>query len=198
MGALIQIANLLIQTLFTLYIIAVLLRFILQLSKADFYNPISQFLVKATAPVLQPLRRMIPGVMGLDVAALILAVALHMIATVSLLLVNDLSMSTYVVLPLWAVLGCLNLMVKIYFAAIIASIVLSWVAPGSYNPGILLLHQITEPVMAPFRKLLPSMGGLDLSPIFVFIAINIVQIIITTMAASVGISRQVAPLVIGF
>jgi YggT family protein len=198
MGAVIQIANLLIQTFFTLYIIAVLLRFIMQLSRADFYNPIAQFLVKATAPVLQPMRRMIPSAMGLDLAALVLAVGLHLLATVLLLFVNDLSLSSYVLLPLWAVLGCLNLVVKIYFVAIIASIVLSWVAPGSYNPAILLLHQITEPIMAPFRKIIPSMGGLDLSPIFVFIAINIAQIIISSLAASVGISRLVAPLVIGF
>lgn len=198
MGAIIQIANLLVQTLFTLYIFAVLMRFILQVSRADFYNPISQFLVKVTAPVLQPLRRIIPGIMGIDVSSLVLAVALHIIATVLLLVINGWSLSNYFLLPLWAVLGCLSLVVKLYFFAIIASIVLSWVAPGSYHPGILLLNQITEPVMAPFRKIIPPMGGLDLSPIFVFIAINILQIIISSLAASVGISRQVATLLIGF
>ena len=198
MVALTQIANLLIQTFFTLYITAVLLRFILQISRADFYNPISQFLVKVTAPLLQPLRRMIPGIMGIDISALVLVVVLHIIATVLLLVVNDLGLGNYAMLPLWAILGCLNLAVKIYFIAIIASIVLSWVAPGSYNPGILLLHQITEPAMAPFRKIIPPMGGLDFSPIFVFIAIQIAQIIIGNLAASVGLGWQLAPLVIGF
>jgi YggT family protein len=198
MGAIIQIANLLVQTLFTLYITVVLLRFILQLSRADFYNPISQFLVKATAPLLNPLRRAIPGVLGVDVSSLVLALGLHMIATVLLLTINNWSLGNYLLLPLWAVLGCLNLVVKLYFFAIIASIVLSWVAPGSYHPAILLLNQITEPVMAPFRKIIPPMGGLDLSPIFVFIAINILQIIITSFAASVGISRQASALIIGF
>ena len=198
MVALTQIANLLIQTFFTLYITAVLLRFILQISRADFYNPISQFLVKVTAPLLQPLRRMIPGIMGIDISALVLVVVLHIIATVLLLVVNDLGLGNYAVLPLWAILGFLNLAVKIYFIAIIASIVLSWVAPGSYNPGILLLHQITEPAMAPFRKIIPPMGGLDFSPIFVFIAIQIAQIIIGNLAASVGLGWQLAPLVIGF
>jgi YggT family protein len=198
MVALTQIANLLIQTFFTLYITAVLLRFILQISRADFYNPISQFLVKVTAPLLQPLRRMIPGIMGIDISALVLVVVLHIIATVLLLVVNDLGLGNYALLPLWAILGCLNLAVKIYFIAIIASIVLSWVAPGSYNPGILLLHQITEPAMAPFRKIIPPMGGLDFSPIFVFIAIQIAQIIIGNLAASVGLGWQLAPLVIGF
>jgi len=198
MVALTQIANLLIQTFFTLYITAVLLRFILQISRADFYNPISQFLVKVTAPLLQPLRRMIPGIMGIDISALVLVVVLHIIATVLLLVVNDLGLGNYALLPLWAILGCLNLAVKIYFIAIIASIVLSWVAPGSYNPGILLLHQITEPAMVPFRKIIPPMGGLDFSPIFVFIAIQIAQIIIGNLAASVGLGWQLAPLVIGF
>ncbi len=198
MGAMTQIANLLILTFFNLFIIAVLLRLILQFSKADFYNPISQFIVKVTQPALKPLRQLIPGLMGIDMAAVVLALALHSIATLTLLLINDLSLANYALLPLWSVLGCLNLLVKIYFVAIIASIVLSWVAPGSYNPGILLLHQLTEPVMAPFRKMLPSMGGLDLSPIFVFIAINIVQIIISSLAAAVGINWQIAALVIGF
>ena len=113
MGAVIQIANLLIQTFFTLYIIAVLLRFIMQLSRADFYNPISQFLVKATAPVLQPMRRIIPSVMGVDLAALVLAFGLHITATLLLLLVNDLSLNTYVLLPLWSVLGCLAKTMKL-------------------------------------------------------------------------------------
>jgi YggT family protein len=77
-------------------------------------------------------------------------------------------------------------MVNIYFFALLGMIILSWVAPGSKNPAIYLLHQITEPVMAPFRKALPSMGGMDFSPILLFILINIIQIALRHMAASVN------------
>ena len=66
-------------------------------------------------------------------------------------------------------------------------IILSWVAPGSGHPAVYLLYQITEPVMAPFRKLLPAMGGMDFSPILVFILINVIQIALRHMATSVGL-----------
>jgi YggT family protein len=88
---------------------------------------------------------------------------------------------------IWGSLGIAGLVVNIYFVAILVSIILSWVAPGSYNPITLLLHQLTEPVMAPVRKIIPAMGGLDLSPIFVFIGINILEIVLAHTSASVGL-----------
>ncbi|WP_101758547.1 YggT family protein [Oceanicoccus sp. KOV_DT_Chl] len=182
MDALREIANLLIQTFFNLYILALLLRLLLQLSKADFYNPISQFMVKVTQPVVAPTRRMIPSVGRIDSATLVIVLLLQMLATTALVLIQGYPIPNPVSLAIWGVLGTLGMVINIYFVAIIASIILSWVAPGSYNPTILLLHQLTEPVMAPFRKLLPSMGGLDLSPIFVFLAINIFQIILNNLA----------------
>jgi YggT family protein len=194
MGPLTEIANLLIHTAFFLYITAVLLRFLLQLAKADFYNPISQFLVKATKPVLQPLRRVIPGMFGLDVAALVLAILLQMLATALLLTINGAGLINPIYMLLWAIIGCVNLVVQIYFVAILVNIIVSWVAPGSYNPLVLLLHQLTEPVMAPFRKLLPPLGGLDLSPIIVFLLIKVIQILIKHLGAAVSLYPQ---LVIG-
>jgi YggT family protein len=93
-------------------------------------------------------------------------------------------------LLIWSALGIVAMVVNIYFIAILASIVLSWVAPGSYNPTVVLIHQLTEPVMAPFRKLLPPMGGLDLSPILVFLLINVVQIVLRHLAAGIGLPHQ--------
>ena len=92
-----------------------------------------------------------------------------------------------VLLLLWSVLGVIGLLVNIYFFALLAMIILSWVAPGSRHPAIYLLHQITEPVMAPVRKLLPPMGGLDFSPILVFILINIIQIVLRNLASGIGL-----------
>ena len=187
MGALNEILGYLIQTAISLYMLAMLLRFLLQLVRADFYNPISQFLVKATNPVVVPLRRVIPGVGGLDLASLLLAVVLQLLAIVALMLLNGLPLPNPLVLILWSILGIVGLLVNIYFFALLAMIILSWVAAGSNNPAIYLLHQITEPVMAPFRKLLPPMGGLDFSPILLFILINVIQIALRHVALSVGL-----------
>ena len=90
-------------------------------------------------------------------------------------------------LLLVGVLGLASYLLKIYFFALLAMIVLSWIAPGGNHPALYLLHQITEPVMAPFRKVLPAMGGLDFSPILVFIIINVLQIVLRNLAFSLGI-----------
>lgn len=187
MNAANEILGYLVQTLLSLYLLAMLLRFLLQLVKADFYNPISQFLVKVTNPLVLPLRRVIPGFGGLDIASLVLALLLQLAGIIALLLVNGLGLPNILIMLLWSVLGVVGLLVNIYFFSLLAMIILSWVAPGSNHPAIYLLFQITEPVMAPFRKALPPMGGMDFSPILMFILINIIQIALRHMAAGVGL-----------
>ena len=187
MGAFNEILAYLIQTLLSLYLVAMLLRFLLQLVKADFYNPICLFLVKVTNPLVIPLRKVVPGLAGLDLASLLLALLLQLAGIVLLLLINGLSLPNVALLLVWSLLGVIGLLVNIYFFALLAMIILSWVAAGSNNPAIYLLHQITEPVMAPFRKLLPAMGGMDFSPILVFILINVLQIALRHMATGVGL-----------
>ncbi|KAA1190430.1 YggT family protein [Pseudohalioglobus sediminis] len=187
MGAVNEIFIYLIQTALTLYMIAMLLRFLLQVVRADFYNPISQFLVKVTNPLVIPLRRIIPGFGGIDLASLLLTLLLQAVAIVVLMALYGLGMPNIGLLLLWAALGVVGLLVNIYFFALLATIILSWIAPGSGNPAVHLLYQITEPVMAPFRKLLPPMGGMDFSPILVFILINVLQIALRHMATGVGL-----------
>jgi YggT family protein len=187
MNAINEILVYLVQTLLSLYLVTMLLRFLLQLVRADFYNPISQFIVKVTNPLVIPLRRVIPGLGGIDVSSLLLALLLQLAAIVALLLINGLSPPGILLLLAWSVLGVLGLLVNIYFFALLAMIILSWVAAGSRHPAIYLLYQITEPVMAPFRKVLPPMGGLDLSPILVFVLINIIQIALRHLAQGVGL-----------
>jgi YggT family protein len=187
MNAFNEIFGYLLQTFLSLYLVAMLLRFLLQLVRADFYNPISQFLVRVTNPLVIPLRRVLPGFAGLDISSLLLAVVLQLAGIVALLLVNGLGLPNIGLLLTWSVLGVIGLLVNIYFFALLAMIILSWVAPGSSHPAIHLLYQITEPVMAPFRRALPAMGGLDFSPILVFILINVIQIALRHMAAGVGL-----------
>ena len=186
MAALQDIASLLIQTFFHLFLLAVMLRLLLQLARADFYNPISQFLVKATNPVLRPLRKIIPGVGGIDLASVVLIILLQMAAIALLVWVNGYAVPNVFALAVWGAVGMVGLVLNIYFVAILAAIILSWIAPGNYNPAVVLLHQLTEPVMAPFRRLLPPLGGLDLSPILVFLVINVLQIVVDHLARSVG------------
>ena len=187
MNALNEIFIYLLQTLLSLYLLAMLLRFLLQLVRADFYNPICQFLVKVTNPLVIPLRRVVPGLGGIDLSSLLLSILIQLAGIVILILLYGAPLPGVVLLLLWSALGVIGLLVNIYFFALLAMIILSWVAPGSNHPAIYLLHQITEPVMAPFRKALPPMGGMDFSPILVFILINVIQIALRHMAAGVGL-----------
>ncbi|MDA0693843.1 MAG: YggT family protein [Proteobacteria bacterium] len=187
MGALNDIAIYLLQTGLGFYLIIVMLRFIMQLVMADFYNPISQFVFKATQPLVGPLQTILKPIGRFDPASLTLATALQIAGIVLLLTLNNVTTPNPVTLFLWGFVGALGLLVKIYFYALLATIILSWISPGGSNPAAYLLHQITEPVMAPVRSLLPPMGGLDFSPIVVFILINIIEIALRNIAQSIGL-----------
>ncbi len=189
-----------LQTLGQLYLMVALLRFVLQLVRADFYNPLSQFTVRATQPLLAPLRRVIPSVAGIDLAGLVLVLGLQF-----LLIVAVLSLAGYPAMQLllnilaWTFISVASLFLKIFFFALIISVILSWVAPGSQNPGAQLTYQICEPMMAPIRKIMPDLGGIDLSPIFVFLAINLLErFVLGSLAASTGLVGPVRALVSPF
>ncbi len=167
----------LISTVFGLYIIIVLLRFLLQLVRADFYNPLSQFIVKATTPVLNPIRRLVPGLFGIDAASILLAYGLQYTENLLLFAIKGISVNPLALL--WYSIGSLfTLVLYIYFFAILIQVIISWVSPGTYNPATALIHHITEPVMRPARKLLPPFSGFDLSPILVFVALNILMMLV--------------------
>jgi YggT family protein len=167
----------LVQTLFGLYILAVLLRFLLQWARADFYNPIVQFLVQVTNPPLVPLRRFIPGLMGLDLAAVVLMLALK---SLELLLIFGIAgqSPSWVGLPVVALAELLDLLITVLFWAIIIRAILSWVNPDPRQPAVVLLYQLTEPILAPARNLIPTVGGLDLSPIAVLILLQLTKIVL--------------------
>lgn len=155
----------LIQTLGGLYIMAVLIRFLLQLVRADFYNPISQAIVKATSPLLKPIRKIIPGFGGIDVASLVLALILQIVLLYVLLLIGGYSIAA-VPFPSVLISSLVKLGIEflnIYMFSLIIIAIASWVAPNSYNPGLMLLHQITEPLTSRIRKVIPPLGGLDFS-----------------------------------
>lgn len=175
-----------LQTLGSLYLLIVLLRFVLQLVRANFYNPLCQFAVKATQPLLKPLRRVIPSLFGLDMSSLVLAILVQMVIFAVVLTLSYMSFNILGLLA-WALIGVFTLFLKVFFFAIIISVILSWVAPGGASPAAELVNQITEPALAPFRRILPSMGGLDISPILAFMVIQLLQsYVIPPLAMYVG------------
>jgi YggT family protein len=180
MSAIGSIGNLLINTLGYLFLLAVMLRFLLQLSRADFYNPITQMIVRVTDPGVQIFRRFIPGFRGIDFSSLALAFVVESILIVSLISLAGIPVSEAGagLVITWAFAGLLNIVLNIYFWGLLVSIVASFIAPQSSHPALVLIRQLTEPVMAPFRRLLPSLGGLDLSPIFVFLSIQVIRILV--------------------
>lgn len=184
MSQLSQALILVIQTLGSLYLLIVLLRFILQLVRADFYNPLSQFIVKATHPLLRPMRRIIPSMGTLDLSSLILALIVQAVLMALILLIAYGTIGNPLLLLIWAVIGIIGLFLNIFFWALIISVILSWVAPGSQNPGAQLVGQLCEPVLAPLRRLLPNLGGLDISPIFAFLAIKLLDMLVVNNLAT--------------
>lgn len=182
-----EIFRYLVQTACALFLLAVILRMLLALAKADFYNPLSQFVVRVTNPLVAPLRRMIPPMGRIDTASLVLAVAIQTASTLAVLALLGYRPGNLLLVLAWSLIGILALVVKIYFFAILAMIIFSWIAPQAHHPGLALLYQLTEPVMAPFRRLLPPVGGLDLSPILVFVCINVLEILLRGLAQQFGL-----------
>ena len=178
MGSLGNVGYLVVSTLGGLFVLAVLLRFMLQLARADFYNPFTQAIVKVTDPGVRLFRRFIPGYKGLDFASLVLALLAQCIATALLIVFSGFSIPSVGLVISWSSVGLLSFIMNIYFWAMIISIVSSFIAPFSTHPGLVLVRQLTEPIMEPFRRLLPSMGGLDFSPIFVFLTLQIIRAIL--------------------
>lgn len=167
----------LIDTIGGLYIMAVLLRFLLQLVRADFYNPISQAIVKITAPLLNPLRKIIPGFGGVDMASLILALLLQMVLLFVMLSMQGYSVSSQL-LPAIVTRSLIEIalnVLNIYTFSLVIIAIASWVAPQSYNPGLMLLYQLTEPLSRRVRSIIPPMGGLDFSLMILVLAIMMLK-----------------------
>lgn len=166
----------LVATLIDLYLIVVLLRVWMQLVKADYYNPVSQFVVKATQPVVGLLRKLIPSVGRLDTASLVFALLIGMLKAAALYSLNSYGLA---VLPIVinGVLFTISSLLSMLFWVLIIRAILSWFSQG-YNPMEAMLHQLTEPLLAPVRRIIPPIGGLDLSVLVVIIALQFLRVLI--------------------
>ncbi len=168
----------LINTVFGLYILAVMLRFLFQLVEAEFYNPVSQFLVKITHPPLRILRRILPSFGRLDTASVILMLLLQMLADYLAFILQGGGKVAIGILIGSAVVQLVNLAFNVFIYGIIIQAIMSWINPDPYNPVFSLLTQFTEPVLNPCRRLIPMMGGLDLSPLVALVALQILKMLV--------------------
>lgn len=168
----------LVSTLFGLYILAIMLRLILQMVRADFYNPVSRFIVKITNPPLKPLRRFIPGFAGIDMASVIVMLVLQMLEIFIITLMRNFPSPDILGLFIYSLVELVVLGFYVFLVSIFILALLSWINPGHYNPINNLLHQITEPVLRPVRKVLPPMSGMDLSPMLAIVGLWLIKLLL--------------------
>lgn len=167
-----------ISTLFGMYILAIMLRLILQIVRADFYNPVSRFIIKITNPALKPLRRFIPGFAGLDMASIFVMMVLQMLEIFIITLIRNFPTPDVLGLTLYAFVELISLGFYVFLFSIFILSILSWVNPGQHNPINNLLHQITEPVLRPARRILPPMSGMDLSPMLAMMGLWLIKLLL--------------------
>lgn len=181
----------LVKVFFNAYLTVVLLRFIFQLVRADFYNPISQFIITITNPLLIPLRKLIPGLMGLDIAAIFLLFILQLVELLLLLLIKGTAVSIKLAfilgITLWGCGELLDLTITLYFYAILIFAIFSWLPQTGYNPLLLLLIQIINPLLRIIQRYLKPIGGLDLSPWFLIIFLQIIVFLLVHPLINYGI-----------
>lgn len=184
-----------IQSAGALLAILFLLRFLLQLARASFYNPISQFVYRACRIPVDGLTHLLPAIGRFSTASLVLAVAMEWLAIIFTLLVVGAGLPGIILVLWWGALGLAMLLVNLYFYGIFVMVVLSWVAPQTHHPAAVLLMQLLEPVLGPARRIIPSLGCLDLSPMLVLFALGALRLLLHNLAAASG---MIAGLVPGF
>jgi YggT family protein len=149
----------------------------LQWVRADFYNPLCQFLIKVTNPLVLPLRRVIPSIGRLDTASVVLMLALEVGAIWIISVVGSTAMTFQQIVAFSGIKLMMTLLMT-YFFLIIVSVILSWFGQRAPHPVAPLVYQLTEPVLRPFRKIIPPIAGLDLSPLFALIAIRFLVVLL--------------------
>ena len=191
-SALTDIGMTIVQPLFSLAMLLIAVRFLAQLCGVSGYNPISMTLRRVTNVIVLPLSRLLPSGNRFSPGALLALILIQVVFIALMLgLVGQLDAFNVLQALIWSALGAAGLLVSIIFYIVIAMIVVSFLAPQSSHPAVEFIWELTEPVMAPLRQVLPPMGGLDFSPIILFIALNVVRVSLGHMAVAVGMPRFV-------
>jgi YggT family protein len=177
-----------VRTLFDLYLLCFVLRFALQWARTDRWNPLVQFILRVTNPVVLPLRRLVPALGPVDTATVLAVFVLQLVAIVILVRVGCAGSAGVLQLLLLTVLALVHLVLRVWFWAILIWTILSWVSPGRGNPGQEFLGALVSPLIRPIRRLVPPIGGLDLSPLFALIALQAVTLLLPTESALAGLA----------
>ena len=195
MSTLVKILMLLIDVFASLYLCVILLRFLLQAARADFYNPISQAIVKLTNPIVVPLRRVIPGLWGLDFATLLFALLFHALVMQIVILLHAQQFVNPLSLLIWSLIGLALNMITLYLIAGFVLFISSFIAPYSNHPALVLVRQLLAPLLSPIQRFIPPLGGLDFSLFFAGIFLMILRIVIIDLATGIGTP---VPLLVGY
>jgi YggT family protein len=167
----------LIDTLFSLYIMAILLRFLLQWCGADFYNPISQFLVKMTHPPLRIMRRFVPSIGKIDSSSLVLMLSLQMLADFSILLLKGVSINIGALVIL-SMTQLISLLLNVLVFSVFSRAILSWMNPGAFYAAVSIVEALSNPILNLCRKMIPNLGGIDLSPLAALLLLQMAKMVV--------------------
>jgi len=166
-----------LKTLAHLYLLLYVLRFWLPLLRVDFHNPIAQAVLRLTSPVIIPIRRFVPAVGRIDTATVLVAFAIECLVIYLLLALRGMT-ADFAVVAVTSAVELAILSLNMFFFVVLIRIILSWVAPQSYSPVTAMLNTIAEPILRPFRRLVPAIGGLDISPIFAIVLLQAAVIVL--------------------
>jgi YggT family protein len=167
-----------VDTLFALVVGAFLLRLLCQIVRTDFRNPLVQAIVRLTNPLVMPLRRMLPPIGRVDSASVVAVLLAQMLRTTLVLLLAGDGLPSVVPLLLLSVVELLDTTLLVFLGAIFLYVILSWVSPDGYTPAGRLLADLVEPLLRPFRRLVPPLGGLDLSPLAVILLLSVLRMVL--------------------
>lgn len=174
----------LMTTIFDLYLFLLVARVLLAFAGANYFDPITQFVVRCTDFIVKPIRRVIPNIYGIEFSTVVLIVALELVKYVIIAAISFDSMSI-VGLTIIAVAETLKMFLQTYFYAIILQAILSWVQPDS--PVISTLYRVTAPIMRPIQRVVPNVGGIDISPIPAMILLQMLIIVVVNPLMAVGL-----------
>ena len=167
----------LIEVLFGMVVLLFVLRVLLQWVRANFYNPICQFIYKTTNPVLMPLRRVLRPLRNFDSAGAVVAFLLECLKVWLLVALAGRALGPAATLVL-GFADLLSMLLSLYFVLILARVILSWVGRDSYHPIVPLIAQLTQPLLAPLRRALPELGGFDLSPMVAMLLLMLARALV--------------------
>ena len=176
-GSVVNAFAFLIETLLNLYLAVLLMRVLLEAVGADYYNPVCQVLLKITQPLVGPLSKLIPSIGNVNIAAIVLLFVLQTVGVLLMAAISGLAIGSFE--ALWiAALSLVRLLLMLYLVLIIVEVIMSWVGGGMRHPIIPLIYQLTRPVLAPIRRVVPPLAGIDLSPLVAIIGIQFLMILI--------------------